>query len=585
MNADEMHKLLARQVRRHFGSADAVPDSIVPFVQSVEMAYRQADEDRALLEHSMETVSTELAERFQRMRNAIGERDEVQQALSLMEAALEASTYGVLILDLDGNVVKFNRQFAGMWRGIVPALDGADGSAVLSIVAGHLQDPDTFHRIISERRTLETSAEFELLRTNDGRVLQLTAHPQRLGDKVVGCVWRFGDVTEREQIADQLRQSQKMEAVGQLAGGVAHDFNNLLTVIRGNAELLATEEDSTLFTREVLLEITRATNRAAELTGQLLAFSRKQTLKAAAFDLGTIVQGLEPMLRRVIGTDIDFRTHRSPDPIVVSADRGQLDQVLLNLVINARDAMPDGGRLSIDASLFLLTEARDGAQGDVIPPGEYGVLQVRDSGSGISPELRQHIFEPFFTTKAPGKGTGLGLSMVYGIVRQSRGFIEVESAPELGTTFRIYLPLGTALSHEVAVPTPVRPAVPRGKTVLIAEDEDSVRRLVRTLLEREGFITLEAVNGLEALDVEAQHEGDIDLIISDVIMPELGGRQLADQIRQRRPGLPVLFMSGYTRLEISDENGVLNAGAGFLHKPFTTVEFITAVREALSAAA
>ena len=584
MNAEGRHKLLARQLRRHFGSLDAVPEGLASLLEAIELAYRQADADRALLERAVDTVSRELEARLTALRETIGERDEVRHALSLLEAAVEGDEFGVLIVDLAGRVVRRNARLAAMWPEAQAALAAHDATALWAVVGAALEDAAALTAI---RGTAEQGgAAAEALRLRDGRRIELTAHPQRLDGATVGWVWRFRDVTERHLLEEQLRQSQKMEAVGQLAGGIAHDFNNLLTIVRGNLDLVRDDRTLSADTREMLDEVARAAGRAADLTRQLLAFGRKQTLRVTVFSLSETITGLEPMLRRVVGPSITLSTDASEGEIQIRADRGQLDQVVMNLVLNARDAMPQGGAIQLTTRLVRVVEPRTVALGDVMPAGVYAELAVADSGEGIAADDLNRIFEPFYTTKPVGQGTGLGLAMVHGIVRQSHGFIDVESALGIGTTMRLLFPVAVegAVAKAAVQPPAAAPApAPGSQTILVAEDETAVRRLIKTLLRREGYTILEAANGREALEIIGSHPGPIHLVVSDVMMPELTGTALSRELRKERPELPVLLISGYTTPEGLGEADL--AGGGFLGKPFTTDALSEAVRTAIAAAA
>ncbi len=380
------------------------------------------------------------------------------------------------------------------------------------------------------------------------------------------------------ELEAQLRQAQKMEAVGQLAGGVAHDFNNLLTIIDVHAELALEDLDETNGLRADLLEVKKASARAAGLTRQLLAFSRKQLLQPERLPLNAVVDGVAPMLRRLIGEDIAVIARLDPQSGSVFADPGQLEQVVINLAVNARDAMLGGGTLTIETSKVVVDE-RSADEHEAMR-GRYVCLTVSDTGCGMSPEVEERIFEPFFTTKPAGQGTGLGLSTVYGIVRQSGGHIVVDSEPGQGTSFRVYLP--TAEVPESALPAiPERSACPCGtETVLLVEDEDAVRALARRILERQGYTVLDACNGRDAVAVAAR-AGRIDLVLTDVVMPEMNGRALAEALAVARPSLPVLYMSGYTDDEIV-RRGLLDTSNGLLPKPFTADSLARAVRAALA---
>ena len=393
----------------------------------------------------------------------------------------------------------------------------------------------------------------------------------------VGSLAMVADIGYRKLLEEQLLQSQKMEAVGRLAGGIAHDFNNLLGVILGYGDLLLRRiQDESLRTR--LEQMVKAGERAAVLTRQLLVFSRKQVLEPRVLDLGFLVREMEKLLRRLIGEDIDLSVITADGLGRVRADLGQLEQVLMNLAVNARDAMPSGGRLTIETANVELDESY-AAEHPGVRRGRYVVLAVSDTGKGMPPEVQKHIFEPFFTTKEPDKGTGLGLATAYGIVKQSGGNIEVYSEPGHGTSFKIYLPR----ADEEAEPLVAAPKVPppRGtETVLLVEDEQALRELARQILEEHGYTVLEARSGLPALEQAKAHAGPIHLVLTDVVMPGMGGRELAEQLSAVRPDLKVLFMSGYTEQAIVG-HGVLPEGAVFIQKPFGPDPLLARVREAL----
>ncbi|MCC7262616.1 MAG: PAS domain S-box protein [Candidatus Latescibacteria bacterium] len=403
-------------------------------------------------------------------------------------------------------------------------------------------------------------------------------HPVRENGRVVGLRGSLQDITERVQLEAQLRQAQKMEAIGQLAGGVAHDFNNLLTVIMGAGELVLMRTPADDPRRSLLADILHAGERAAALTSQLLAFSRRQMLNPVVLDLNHAVANPEKMLRRLIGEDITLTAVLSPALNRVRIDPGQLEQVILNLAVNARDAMPQGGLLTIETRAIELDEGYCRAHPEV-QPGHYVLLSMTDTGQGMSPEVKARIFEPFFTTKVAGKGTGLGLATVFGIVKQSEGHIEVYSETGVGTGFKIYLP---AVDAEAA---PARPAgqdeVPSGhETILVAEDEQGLRRLAREILEGYGYRVLEAANGREGLELALAQEDQIDLLLTDIVMPEMGGRDLAAALQARCPGLKVLFMSGYIDDAVV-RHGIVGAGETFLHKPFSPAALGRKVRQLL----
>ncbi|HJQ27149.1 MAG TPA: ATP-binding protein [Blastocatellia bacterium] len=381
---------------------------------------------------------------------------------------------------------------------------------------------------------------------------------------------------ERERQRDeQLRQAQKMEAIGRLAGGVAHDFNNLLTAIIGYGQLLQTQFEPSEPAQNDIAEIVKAGQRAAALTSQLLAFSRKQVIQPKVLDLNAVIADLQKMLGRLIGEHIELVAQPDARLGRIKADPGQIEQVVMNLAINARDAMPQGGRLTISTSNLRLTEA-----GPNTLPGDYVVLTVSDTGCGMDRETLSHIFEPFFTTKEMGRGTGLGLSTVYGIVRQSGGDIHVDSAPGRGTTFKIYIPRVAATDEEVRVEAAAGETKAITGTVLLVEDEAMVRQLVRSILQMRGFKVIEATDGVDALAASQDYAGAIDLLLTDVVMPRMGGPELAEHMRQLRPTTPALFMSGYTDDGIV-HHGVLDDGLVFIQKPFTPDALIKKVCERL----
>jgi PAS domain S-box-containing protein len=393
-------------------------------------------------------------------------------------------------------------------------------------------------------------------------------------------IWIGRDITGRKILEEQLRQSQKMDAIGQLAGGIAHDFNNLLTAINGFSDLSLRRLEAEDPLRGNIEEVKKAGERAASLTRQLLAFSRKQVLQPKVFGLNSVISELEKMLKRLIGEDIELRTVLDRDTGTVKADPGQIEQVIMNLVVNARDAMPAGGKLTIETKNIDLGDDISHQPG-AVDPGQYVMLGISDTGIGMDEETQAHIFEPFFTSKEAGKGTGLGLSTVYGIVKQSDGSIRVYSEQGRGTTFKVYLPR-VAENAQVYKRTPDVEENLRGtEIILLAEDEDIVRKLARQVLEMFGYQVLEAPNGGAALLICERHEGPIDLLITDVVMPEMSGTELTDRLIRLRPDLKVLYMSGYTDNAVI-HRGVLDEGTNFLQKPFTPGALARRVREVLA---
>jgi two-component system NtrC family sensor kinase len=390
-------------------------------------------------------------------------------------------------------------------------------------------------------------------------------------------------LTERQQLEQQLRQAQKMEAIGQLAGGVAHDFNNLLAVIRGNAELVlmdpnALKEEAA----DCLGQIVAASERAANLTRQLLAFSRKQVLRSQPVNLNTTISNLTKMLKRMIGEDIELRENYAPQLPLVQADPGMVEQVLINLVVNARDAMPQGGHVIVATESIRLDEVSSRTHPDA-RPGEFIMMSVADCGSGIRPEHLSRIFEPFFTTKDVGRGTGLGLATVYGIVKQHRGWVEVSSKVGAGSKFSVFLPaLAVAVAQAGQTSAPARP-VGGNETILLVEDDDAVRDLTRRLLEGFGYRVRVATSGRRALELGEEHLAQVDLVLTDVIMPDgVNGQQLVEQFRAMRPGLKVIFMSGYSGDALGKQGAAFHKALDyFLQKPCKADEIARTVRRCL----
>ncbi len=384
------------------------------------------------------------------------------------------------------------------------------------------------------------------------------------------------DMTERKKLEEQFRQAQKMEAVGRLAGGVAHDFNNLLTVINGYGQMLLDQLPSGDPARELVREMTGAGERAAGLTAQLLAFSRRTIVEPKVLDLNEVVSQSASLLRRLIGEDITLATALAPDLKRVKADPTQVEQVILNLAVNAKDAMPKGGKLTIETRRMRLREADKVAYPD-LSPGEYVQLAVSDTGTGMSDEVKTRLFEPFFTTKEPGKGTGLGLAVVHGAVKQSGGRVDVYSELGIGTTFKILLPAAVGATGPRSQSVQIAPT--GAETVLLVEDEPAVRKFGRLALETQGYTVLEAVGGEDALRV-AGRSGPIHLLITDVVMPRMGGREVAEALRARHAGLKVLYVSGYTDDAVV-RHGIVEATDAFLQKPFTPLALARKVRAVL----
>jgi nitrogen-specific signal transduction histidine kinase len=389
------------------------------------------------------------------------------------------------------------------------------------------------------------------------------------------------DVTERRDLEARLAQSQRMESIGLLAGGVAHDFNNLLTVILGNCELVLGDIPADSPQRADIEDIRNAADHAAALTRQLLAFSRRQVLQPKVLSLNTVVAEMMEMLRRIIGEDIDLVTELDSALASTRADPVEMGQVVMNLAVNARDAMPEGGRLSIKTeNVDVLRDAA--VDGDTIPPGSYVALSISDTGHGMDKDTMSRIFEPFFTTKHTGKGTGLGLSTVYGIIKQSGGYISVQSEPGRGATFRIYMPELREVAEETGEDTPVRTGA-GSETILLVEDEAALRTPMRRGLEKEGYTVIEAAGAREALEICETYDGEIHLMVTDLVMPGMDGLELGKRIAPLRPGTKVLYTSGYSE-DVIDREGVMEAD-DFLQKPYTPSALGQRIRQLLDRAA
>ena len=491
-------------------------------------------------------------------------------------------------LDTRGRIVRVNRTELEMlgypveemlgqpvWKFVLE--EETTRHVIMAKIAGDVSFHETFERTY---------------RRKDGTTLPVLVKDRVIRDKggrIIGIRSTVEDITERRRSEEalrkseeQLRQWQKVEAIGRLAGGIAHDFNNLLMTIKGCSEILLQECDAQDPRREEAEEIQKAAERATSLTRQLLAFGRRQILQPQVLDLNKVVTNMNKMLQRVIGEDIQLLTVLEPKLRPVKVDPGQIEQVIMNLAVNARDAMPRGGRLTIETANVFLDE--DYAQQHVsVKPGSYVMLAVSDNGCGMDQETQSHLFEPFFTTKEKGKGTGLGLSTVYGIVKQSGGNIWAYSELGRGTTFKIYLPMVTqAVKEKYARPERRRISARGAETILLVEDEKAVRMMIGKTLQSKGYAVLEAQHGQEALSICEDYSGPIHLMVTDVVMPLMSGKELAEQLAPQRPEMKVLYMSGYPDNSIV-QHGVLEPGTEFLQKPFTLNTLEAKVREILDA--
>ena len=541
--------------------------------------------ERAILHHRLDHANARLQAELSERRRAQSVLEEREQELRLRNAILsiqqETTLDGMVMVDVNGQIVSSNRRFAGMWGISKAALEAGSGQRVLEWVMEQLANPEGFADKVRLTQQSPDEAGHDELVLKDGRTFDLYAAPMRANDGVrVGRVWYFRDITERVKLEGQLRASQKMEAIGSLAGGIAHDFNNLLSVILNCTEFAMERISEDNSVRDDLVEVKKAGERAKALTGQLLAFSRKQVLQPVPLNVNTVATGMEAMLRRILGEDVELTLTLATDLGLTQADPSQIEQVLMNLVVNARDAMSDGGKLDVETANVEIDEAY-AALHVALMPGAYIQLTVTDTGCGMDGQTKARLFEPFFTTKERGKGTGLGLSTVYGIVKQSGGNIWVYSEPGQGTTFKVYLPrdLSATTSQDIKRSRVLKRATGT-ETIIVVEDEEALRKVVRRSLEAAGYTVLTARDGTAALLTCAQHVGTIDLLLTDVVMPGVSGKGLAKELLTARPRLKVLYMSGYAD-EAIVHHGVLDAGTHFIGKPFSAADLAQKVRDVL----
>ncbi|MDA8121811.1 MAG: PAS domain S-box protein [Deltaproteobacteria bacterium] len=508
-------------------------------------------------------------------------RKQAEEKLARLGMAVEQAGEAIIITDNEGTIQYVNPAFERVSGYVRDEVVGKNPR----ILKSGKHDPDYYQAMWNTLKQGKVWTGTVINRNKGGSLYEEVAVISPVRDatgQVVNYVAVKRDVTHEMDMEEQLRQSQKMEAVGQLAGGIAHDFNNLLTAISGYSELLLGRlPGESPFRREVE-EIRKAGDRASALTRQLLAFSRRQMFQVKVVDLNRIVSNLDKMLRRLIGEDIDLRSQLKEDLWNVRIDPGQMEQVVINIAVNARDAMPRGGKLTIETANIKLDETYV-RKHVVVKPGPYVMLAVSDNGCGMDEATQAHIFEPFFTTKDPGKGTGLGLSTVYGIVKQSSGYIWVYSEPGRGTTFKVYLPRVLDKSEQITSEMePIGPGWGGRETILLAEDEELVRDLVAEILKPGGYSVLQARDGEEAVRISEHYNGTIDLLVTDVVMPHIGGRELVRRIQPARPEMKVIYMSGYTENAIV-HHGALDAGINFIQKPFRPGDLSRKIREVLDA--
>jgi two-component system cell cycle sensor histidine kinase/response regulator CckA len=581
MMADLIIPPSLRESHRRGLARYAATGEAVVLGRRIEISAMRKDGTEFPVELAITRINREGAPFFTGQIRDLTEQKRVQKEMVQSEERFrklfDANTIGIVIADLSGKTLEANDAYLDMlgltreeliegtvhWNELTPPEHSAGDQLAVEQL---------------KRTGIAPPWEKELFR-KDGTRIPILIGVAMLEATEASCIAYIVDLTERRRLEGQFHQAQKMEAVGQLAGGVAHDFNNLLTVILGYTDLLAAKLDPGSLEVRDLDEIRKAGERAATLTRQLLAFSRRQVLERKVIDVNALTVRTENMLRRVIGEDLQLVTVLDPALRRVFADAGQLEQVIMNLAVNARDAMPRGGKLTIETANVELDQAYARQHGPV-KAGSYVMIAVSDTGVGMSSDTLAHMFEPFFTTKEQGKGTGLGLATVYGIVKQSGGYVWAYSEVGKGTTFKMYLPLaeeGTEAEPLVAV----EPAALAGsETVLLVEDEESVRALSRSILKRYGYTVLEAGSGKGGLDVARDYPLPIHLLLTDVVMPEMGGTDLASRLETLRPGVRVLYMSGYTDDAVF-RHGLLEKGRFFLQKPFTPENLARKVREAL----
>jgi PAS domain S-box-containing protein len=604
-----MHKLLSRQLGKVFGREGEIPEALVPFLEEVDAAYRQADHDRILLERSLDLTSTELLEANRELRTyasdlerrvaertaqlqttnislelEVEERAAAERIISESEeryrSLFESSKDAIYISTPGGRLVDINP--AGV------ELFGYDSAEeVLMVDVGrdlyrHQDDRERFLRRVDSEGFVR-DGELEIVR-KDGEtitVLDTTTVVRDEAGEVIAYRGILRDVTTQRRLEWELRQVQKMDAVGRLAGGVAHDFNNLLTAIFAYAEQLGLSLESGDHRRSYVDAIADAAERGSALTSRLLAFGRRQVTRPVPLDLNAVVGEMRGLLRHVLPEDVELVTDLNPDVGFVRVDQTQFEQVVLNLAMNAGDAMPDGGCLTLRSSRCRVGEDLL-ESAPTLGAGEYTRLTVKDTGTGIPDSVREHIFEPFFTTKSAERGTGLGLATVYSAIHEFGGTVEVASELGAGSTFDVYLPVFSGTLEQAAPDTPPEVVAEGHERLLLVEDDPSVRGVLKEYLEDQGYSVLTATNGEEGLETARRSGVSVDLVLSDVVMPKMNGVELARALRSETPEVKVLLISGHTRdrRPIVDES-LRCSFCSFLQKPFTPQTLVTRIRELL----
>jgi PAS domain S-box-containing protein len=545
-----------------------------------------ADVDRRVEERTMELAKANALLRLENQQRRHTE-SQLQQSVSLLHATLESTADGILVVSRNGLITSCNQRFLEMWR--IPKMEviGLRDEELLSLAAPQVRDARAFQQGVKHLYAKPEAVRCGVVRLKDGRLFQRYTQPQRVGDEIVGRVWSFRDMTHAHRLEAELRQAQKMEAMGRLAGGVAHDFNNTLMLISGYAGQILEDRDLPKKHRESCNQLLETTKRAASLTRQLLTFSRKQPLAPQLVDLNAIANNMHKILQRLLPEDIQLIFNLEAGVLPIHVDASQIELMIMNMVLNARDAMPEGGVLTI-ATRSEVVASGHSEDGEPIMVN-FAILEVDDTGHGMQPEVKEHIFEPFFTTKEAGKGTGLGLSTAYGIVEQAGGHITVESEPNRGTAFRVFFPVVTGAVAEVAGSTlphdriemPQTMGMPEPshhETILLVEDEAGIRAMTRAYLENQGYKVLEAADGNEAIRIAGEHPGDLALVLTDIAVPGMRGDAVVRAIRKDQPSVSAIYITGYADMD------KLDADVPLMEKPFTFPDLGLRVREVLDEA-
>jgi len=573
-----LHPLLTRLLRKVGASPALAPSTETwqAMLALVSKMFHDADQDRYTIEHAMDVLSGEMQGLYRELeRKTEQELAALRMSDERHRLLFQENPLPIWVIDAE------TLQYVAINNSMI-ATYGYSREELLTMTVADLKLPDDVPAMVESIAIAALGGVVHIgvrkHRRKDGTVLDMdiTTHPMTFEGR--RCILGIAmDTTRARRLAEDLRQSQKMEAIGQLAGGVAHDFNNILAVILANAEFALEDLGPNDVGVEQLEEIRDAANRATGLTRQLLTFSRKQKRQPRPLALNAVVTGIEAMLTRIVGEDIVMSATIAPDLGTIEADRGEIEQILMNLVVNARDAMARGGKLALETTNTIVDALLATHLG--VTPGRYIVLSVTDSGCGMSDAIRERIFEPFFTTKPIDRGTGLGLATVFGIVKQANGGIDVESEIGRGTTFRIYWPRSDAAITTTPIP---RFVPPRGTgTILIVEDDRQLRQILRQFLTSWGYTLLEAPNGAAALELLRDHPGTIELLLTDLVMPDLDGRSLSQQMLLQRPETKIVFMSGYTE-HVALSNAALGPADVFLQKPFTAQALAEKLCQALT---